>query len=173
MKRAGTKLLLVMLTLTPLGCPLLHEDDFVLVDAETATSGGAPDDTPPSGGAPDDVPPGGGAPTALPCPPTCDSCAGNVCVLSCVGDDACKDAMLACPTGRACRLECSGKSACAKLRLRCPATEPCTIECADAKDVCQDMAVTCGTSRCEAQCHGEVEGPRLDCGKSAACVSCP
>jgi hypothetical protein len=67
MTTALSRLVLLTLAFTPLGCPLLLEDDFVLVDAETVATGGAPDDMPATGGAPE----------GPPCPVMCDSCAGG------------------------------------------------------------------------------------------------
>jgi hypothetical protein len=162
MIEARATLWLLALGLSPLGCPLLLDDDFVLVDAPAASAAGGD-----SAGAT-----ATGPERVAACPAVCDECDGEVCVFSCAGEGVCEERMVQCPAGRACQVVCSGKHACAKLRLTCPTASPCTIECGDAKDACREASVTCGTDRCEAHCHGDTESPQLSCGKSAECSAC-
>lgn len=176
--KARAYLPLLLVALLPLGCPLLLEDDFVLVDAPGA--GGAGAESGGKGGTTDETASAGngrggdaaGAPPVASCPPTCDSCDGAACLFECDGEAACKERMVNCPGDRPCRVACSGKDACLKLLLACPETQACSIDCADHKDACKDMTVTCGTGRCEATCHGEAEGPQLTCGKAEECSAC-
>lgn len=177
--KARANLPLLLVALLPLGCPLLLEDDFVLVDAPggggAGTEGGGKGGTLGKAGNAGKAGMGGdaaGAPPAAPCPPACDSCDGAACLFECDGEAACKERMVKCPGDRPCRVECSGKDACLKLLLTCPVAKPCSIDCADHKDACKDMTVTCGTSRCEALCHGEAQGPQLTCGKAEECSPC-
>jgi hypothetical protein len=157
---------LALLGLLPLGCPLLLDDDFVLVEAPDPGAGGV-DPTGDAAGAPGVQPP-----ELVTCPAVCDKCDGDVCVFECLGEAACEERTMKCPNGRACQVVCLGRHACAKLRLTCPAASPCTIECGDDKEACKDATVTCGTNRCEARCHDDAESPRLTCGKSVTCVGC-
>jgi hypothetical protein len=163
MKRHAPLLYLAVMLL-PLGCPLLLEDDFVLVDAQPV--GGA-------GAATTDRTDGAGAPAAPPCPPECDSCDSAACILRCQGEGACKERALKCPAGRECHIACSGKEACLKVHLTCPTALPCSIECADDKDACKDMVAACGSGRCEAQCYGAARVTPLTCAISEDCRVCP
>lgn len=162
MMKARATLWLLALGLSPLGCPLLLDDDFVLVDAPEGSA---------VGGDTADVA-GTESPQVPACPAVCDECDGEVCVFRCEGEGVCEGHVVECPAGRDCLVVCSGMHACAKLRLTCPAASPCTIECGDVKDACKEATVTCGTNRCEAQCHGDTESPQLICGKSADCSAC-
>jgi hypothetical protein len=163
--KASTTFFLMLLGLLPLGCPVLLEDDFVLVDAPDLGAGGV-DSTGDAAGA------SGAPPELVTCPAVCDKCDGDVCVFECLGEAACQERTVKCPNGLGCGVVCLGRHACAKLRLTCPIASPCSIECGDDKEACKDATVTCGTNRCEAQCHGDTESPRLTCGKSATCVAC-
>jgi hypothetical protein len=162
MTTSSARVLWLALALTPLGCPLLIDDEFLLVEPPAESAAGANGDAPASAG----------APTAPVCPAPCDSCTGSTCILGCSGEAACKDRMLACPAGHACQLTCAGKAACEKLRLLCPPASACSVRCEGEQDACKDMTVTCGTSRCEAECPMQGAGPKLICGKSVACEPC-
>jgi hypothetical protein len=162
MMKARAPLLLLALGLLPLGCPVLLDDDFVLVEAPEVGNVGNE-----AAGAAGIEPSQGGA-----CPAVCDRCDGEVCVFACQGEGVCEERLVQCPNGRACQVVCSGKHACAKLRLTCPAAAPCSIDCGDDRDACKDATVTCGTNRCEAHCLGDAESPRLTCGKSTLCSAC-
>jgi hypothetical protein len=176
---ARAKLPLLLVALFPLGCPLLLDDDFTVVDASGggeagAAGGGMLGVTAEAGGAGETGVGGatGGAAPAAPCPPACDSCDGAACVFHCNGEAACKERRVTCPGDRPCRVACSGKDACLKLMVACAQTQPCSIDCAEHKDACKDGTVTCGAARCEALCHGEAEGPQLTCGNAEECSPC-
>jgi hypothetical protein len=171
--RAGLSLL--VLALLPLGCPLLLDDDFVLIESPEAggaggrggATGKAGSSTSKAGSSAE-----AGAPAAMPCPASCDSCDADTCVIECQGEEVCKERMVKCPGDRACHIACSGKDACLKLHVTCPASLPCSVQCAGHKDACKDTTVTCGTNRCEALCLDEAIGPQLTCGKSMSCADC-
>lgn len=176
--KARARMPLLVLALLPLGCPLLLDDDFVLLEAPEAGGAGAggrgrggatskAGSTSNAGSSTE-----AGAPAAAPCPAACDSCDGDTCVIDCQGEEVCKERLVKCPGDRACHIACSGKDACLKLRATCPTSLPCSVQCADHKDACKDMTVACGTNRCEALCLGEALAPQLTCGKSANCSAC-
>lgn len=140
----------------------------------------------------------GEAPSAVaPCPDNgiCNGgCEAGICLIRCVGVDACKDAMIVCPPGLHCEIACSGKASCKASTSSCPpehrcrlscdgddacvdatvlgAAGPLEVVCGDEKSPCDELSVDCGVGSCDISCPGGGPNPQVSCGPACQCNDC-
>lgn len=109
-----------------------------------------------------------------PCPAECDGCELGICRIACDGEQACKEAELACPAGRPCLVHCTGKQACEKASLQCSAAHACEIACSGEQS-CIGLRLTCGGGTCDLSCgtgKDACKDVHARCGPQHARVSC-
>lgn len=181
------------LALGATGCPLLVEDDFVVI-APSAAAGAA---TAGSGSAGSPGGSGGGEPA----PPECVPCAdGERCTVDadcssgrCSGTGTCRACGLrltsvqsVCPAGctrcdaGVCTIECSSKDACKEATLACAPGLACRVVCS-GDSACDSASVQCpaefpcdvvctGKQACKAMVTSCASGPcGLSCSSEDAC----
>jgi hypothetical protein len=149
--------------------PLFGETPIgAVVDASAAISDASPVDGMPTQ-------PPADAPSPQTCAPGCaGTCDDGVCVISCVGTEAC-DEQVVCPLTGPCRVVCNGRKAC-KQGVRCGLGH-CTVTC-QGKDAC-DKRVRCETScACDVTCgvdacKDEALCPKPWCEAEDGCTSAP
>ena len=93
-------------------------------------------------------------PREQPCPAACDACEEGTCRIACVGDDTCKNEVVACPDGWPCEVTCADKHACQNATLLCPDAHACRVTC-DGDHACERLALTCGDGTCDLDCGDE------------------
>ena len=104
-----------------------------------------------------DAPPANPPKTCAPgCAGTCDD---GVCVISCVGNDACHDQVV-CPLTGPCHVVCTGRKACNE-GVRC-GLGSCTVEC-NGDEACRKRV------RCETSCACDVTCGPGACKEDAFC----
>jgi hypothetical protein len=182
-----------------LACSLMVDDELdangVRESGAGASAGAAQGSGPTGSGTGGSIKCGDAPPATAACPglPCNGGCAGGICRVECEGDDACKDAQLACPPGLGCAITCSGDASCKAATITCPAAESCELSCyghdacTDATLVgalgplgvecgkgsaCAKLAVHCGSNSCEARCSDDGAEPDVSCGSACACEDC-
>jgi hypothetical protein len=117
----------------------------------------------------------GMTPDAKSCAPGCvGTCDDGVCVIECIGSEACEEEVV-CPLSGPCRVTCSGRKACNE-GVRCGLGR-CTVTCS-GDEACHKRVrcetscacdVTCGPDACkdDAWC------PRPWCAAGDGCTSVP
>jgi hypothetical protein len=140
-----------------------------------STNGGAPT----TGDAGDDgmgISPCGVAaePPAGTCPTVCTGgCRGSTCLIACLGDQQCKEAIFVCPPGFACEVACVGAQACEKASITCPERYACSFAC-DGTQACKDAKLRCADGNCQITCglNNACEHTEFQCGAGACSAFC-
>jgi hypothetical protein len=117
-------------------------------------------------------------PLLQPCPVECTGgcdAIGTTCIILCDDKDECKSPkpLPACPPGLACLVRCIGDGACENNTVRCPSTYPCTIEC-NQVNACKQTEFECGDGPCSLSCAGPngCVDSTLVCGPNRCDLSC-
>lgn len=162
------------------GCIVVPNEDYVAGSDETrGDDGGESGDDAMSGGM-SDLPPRGLAcgendtVTDPECPPACDWCDGDTCVIRCGGKQVCEKRDLDCPPGHPCRVECDGEQSCKDVKVRCPESHDCYVGC-QGSQTCEKLDVECSTGTCELGCgigNETCKGAKLECGSNTSKLTC-
>lgn len=108
------------------------------------------------------------------CPPQCNSCTTDTCMIDCTGDQVCAEQSITCPDGWHCEVICDGNQACQRAEIVCSAQHACSVEC-NLQQACHDATVTCGDGPCALQCgddEQECQGLQFTCGPNDGMVMC-
>ena len=100
------------------------------------------------------------------CPPACDSCQRQTCIISCAESGACPE-LVVCPAGMDCEVRCTGSTAC-QSGIDCSEATRCDITCSDS-GACTGPQVM-GPVRCDVECSGAGTcSGGIDCSASCRC----
>lgn len=146
-------------------------------DASAGDAAPPSDARPPPPPPPIDAPPPPpiDAPPQKPCAPGCSgTCDDGVCVIDCVGTEACHEEIV-CPLTGPCRVTCNGRKAC-KQGVRCGLGR-CTVTCqgddACAKRVRCEASCACDVTCGPGGCKDEAWCPHPWCEAGDGCTSAP
>jgi hypothetical protein len=145
------------------------------VDASAALSDATPVDGMPTQPPTDGPSPPTDAPPPQACAPGCaGTCDDGVCVISCIGTEAC-DEQVVCPLTGPCRVVCTGRKAC-KQGVRCGLGQ-CTVSC-QGDDACHkrvrcETSCACDVSCGVGACKEESLCPKPACEAGDGCTSAP
>lgn len=145
------------------------------IDAAPGDASNTEPPPPPGDAAAPPPPPPADAPAPKPCAPGCSgTCDDGVCVISCVGTEACEEEVV-CPLSGPCRVVCNGRKACKK-GVRCGLGR-CTVTC-NGDDACDkqvrcDVACACDVSCGPDACKDEAVCSKPWCEAGDGCTSVP
>lgn len=105
---------------------------------------------------------------APPCDPSCTSCNGTLCIITCNSPDSC--ASVTCPAGLDCRVDCTAAGSCAA--VDCGLATSCDVNCGGSGSCATQ--VKCNTNACDVACTGVSScAGGVDCDQSCQCdTSC-